>query len=229
MFSFTENSARALARPGEGGPAATPPRAAREGEDDLMTVGGVPETAAEVAESDEVLIAGLRDHDPAALEQFYDRYHRVAFGLALRMLHDHGAAEDVVQEAFLAVWRQAATFDAGRGNVRTWLHSIVHHRCIDRLRRQAAAALVKLDETIEDAASPEVFHSAYQTLQREQIQRALARLPAEQRVTIELAYFGGLTHTEIAARTGVPLGTVKGRLRIGLQKLRALLSHLSDD
>ena len=176
--------------------------------------------------SDEELLAAVGRREEAAVAVLYDRYGRLAFSVAYRILGDQGAAEDVVQEAFLSVWRRAASFQPGRGSVRTWLLSIVHHRAIDRLRGTAGRARrdTTLDEVDRVAALDDPWRDVELTLQRDVLRKGLATLPEEQRRTIELAYFGGYTQTEIAGTMGVPVGTVKGRMRIGLQKLRALLS-----
>jgi RNA polymerase sigma-70 factor (ECF subfamily) len=181
----------------------------------------------EEVQSDEELVARLRERDSGAFTMLYDRYSRMAFGLAYRMLNDPSAAEDVVQEAFLAVWRQADTFREERSAVRTWVLSIVHHRAIDRLRRGAAAREVSADVPDREADraddSVDVEHEVGALIEARQVRSALDMLPAEQRRAIEMAYFAGLSHSEIAGELRVPLGTVKGRLRIGLQKMRALL------
>jgi RNA polymerase sigma-70 factor (ECF subfamily) len=221
------NTLAVVGGPVEVGREAEIPARASGRSDAVRPVGGERAQAsasAEVALDDKALLAGLQRQEVGALEAFYDRYHRLALGLAYRMLGDRVEAEDVVQEAFLAVWRRSATFDPQRGSPRGWLVAIVRHRCLDRLRRAPSGGEpVALDETLEDYSAVGVFQSAHERLQREQIVRALRALPGAQREAIELAYFGGWTHVEIAARQRVPLGTVKGRLRIGLQKLRALL------
>jgi RNA polymerase sigma-70 factor (ECF subfamily) len=171
--------------------------------------------------SDETLLAALSD-DVGALDLLYERHAPAAMGLAMRMLPDREAAEDVVQEAFVALWRHARSYAPARGSVRTWLLGIVHHRAIDRLRgRRPTEALP--EEVRADPAETDVWSQAAQRLDREEIRRALAALPAEQREAIELAYFSGFTQAQIASALGVPLGTVKGRLRLGLARLRALL------
>jgi RNA polymerase sigma-70 factor (ECF subfamily) len=165
-----------------------------------------------------------------ALEVLYDRHHRLALGLARRMLADEQAAEDVVQEVFLAVWRQAERYRPERGAVKTWLLAMVHHRAIDRLRqRPAARAAVELSEQLEDQGMAPVWQQAFEQIRGEQISSALEVLPPEQRETIELAYFGGKSQSEIAALQGVPLGTVKGRTRLALEKLRGLLVGLREE
>jgi RNA polymerase sigma-70 factor (ECF subfamily) len=176
---------------------------------------------------DEDVLASVQGRDDGALAELYDRYGRLAFGLAYRILGERGVAEDVVQEAFLAVWRRAGSYRAERGSVRAWLMSIVHNAAIDRRRgrfkrEQSDVALDDLAFMLESDAE-ETFATVAEGIVAEQVRRALAGLPDEQRQAIELAYFGGLTQQEIAARTGTPLGTVKSRLRLGLHKLRGLL------
>ncbi len=179
--------------------------------------------------SDEDLVVRLRERDANAFTALYDRYCRMAFGLAYRMLTDPAAAEDVVQEAFLSVWRQADTFRPERSAARTWILSIVHHRAVDRLRRGTTTQEVSdagLDYTPDRVdESINVEHEVRELMEANEVRRALGLLPAEQRRAIEMAYFGGLSHSEIAGKLSVPVGTVKGRLRIGLQKMRALLDN----
>lgn len=175
--------------------------------------------------SDEDLVARLTDRDTAAFAALYDRHSRIAFGLAYRMLGEPSAAEDVVQEAFLSLWRQASTFRPERSAVRTWLLSIVHHRAVDRLRRTVSREVSVEDEPERVDESTDVEQEVSALLEARQVREALGALPADQRRAIELAYFGGHSHSEIARMLDVPLGTVKGRLRIGLQKMRALLSE----
>jgi RNA polymerase sigma-70 factor, ECF subfamily len=180
--------------------------------------------------SDEELMVLLQGQELDALDVLYDRHHRLALALAHRVLGDRDSAEEVVQEAYLAAWRQAATYREDRGNARTWLLSIVRHRAIDRARRaRDVSSLSDLDDSLVDQHAPEVWHVASLNLQREQIVRALATLPTEQREAVELAYYGGLTHQEIAERTGVPLGTVKGRTRLAMGKLRTALADLAPE
>lgn len=180
------------------------------------------------ARSDEEMLAALAQRDLSALEELYDRFGKVAFSLAYRIVGDRGTAEDVVQDAFLSVWRQAASYRRERGAPRTWLLSIVHHRSIDRLRSTASSgstiAYEDLPENREDLAKPSIWQQAWNNARGDIVRRALERLPGEQKKSIELAYFSGYTQSEIAALMGVPLGTVKGRMRIGLQKLRAMLA-----
>ena len=176
---------------------------------------------------DEQLIVALARQDLSALEALYERYGRVAFSLAYRIVGDRGAAEDVVQDAFLSVWRQAASYRRDRGSPKTWLMAIVHHRAIDRIRSHAAAGpTASLDEVPEDYGdAPGVWQQVWAQMRGESVRRALDALPAEQKKSIELAYFSGYSQSEIAALMGVPLGTVKGRMRIGMQKLKAMLER----
>ncbi len=178
--------------------------------------------------SDEDLVARLRERDTGAFGLLYDRYSRIAFGLAYRMLGEPSAAEDVVQEAFLALWRQVATFRAERSAVRTWLLSIVHHRAIDRTRRVANREVsdTMLENSPERAdESVNVEHEVRASQEALQVREAMRALPPDQRRAIELAYFGGHSHTEIARMLNIPVGTVKGRLRIGLQKMKVVLDQ----
>ena len=183
------------------------------------------------AESDDALLDAIRRRDEAAIAVLYDRYGRLAFGLSFRVLQDRGAAEDVVQEAFLSIWRRAESFETARGSVRTWLLSIVHHRSIDRLR--GTAGRTRQDAPIDDfervlsVADP--WREVSQLMQRETLQRVIATLPDAQRQTVEMAYFDGYTQQEIATAMEVPVGTVKGRLRLAMQRLRSLLAGTEDN
>jgi RNA polymerase sigma-70 factor (ECF subfamily) len=176
---------------------------------------------------DETLIAALAGNELDALDVLYDRYHRVAFSMAYRVLGDRLAAEDVVQDAFLSVWRQARSFRADRGSARTWLMSIVHHRAIDKLRSHANMPnFVPLDVVQQrESDAPGTWAQVWSSLSGDVVRGALEQLPAEQKKSIELAFFSGYTHVEIAGLMGVPLGTVKGRMRIGLQKLKSMLDR----
>ena len=185
---------------------------------------------AALSPTDEQLLAAMGRRESGALEVLYDRHHRLALGLARRMLGEVEAAEDVVQEVFLAVWRQAERYRPERGAVKTWLLAMVHHRAIDRLRRRTTSGLIaELSEEMEDRQTAPVWQQALEQIRGEQIAAALAALPVEQRDTIELAYFGGKSQSEIAALLGVPLGTVKGRTRLALEKLRGLLLGLREE
>jgi RNA polymerase sigma-70 factor (ECF subfamily) len=167
----------------------------------------------------------LAGGDLGALDRLYEQYGAMAFSIAYRITGDRSAAEDVVQDAFLGAWRNAGRYADARGSVRTWLLSIVHHRAIDAIRRRRPTVELPDSEAgLPDALTlPDAWGDVELRLDREAVQVALQRISDVQREAIELAYFGGLTQTEIAERTGVPLGTVKGRLRLGLQGLRAAM------
>lgn len=178
--------------------------------------------------SDEALLAGLAAGRLEDLDALYDRYKTMAYGIARRITADDVLAEDVVQDAFLGAWRSADRYVAGKGSVRTWLLSIVHHRAIDAIRRRRPASELPAEEegarTPASLTMPDVWGEVSGRLDRETVATALAVLPEAQREAIELAYFSGLTQAEIAARTGVPLGTVKGRVRLALVTLRRELT-----
>ena len=182
------------------------------------------------APEDEALIARVAAGDSRALEVLYDRYSRIVYGTALRMLGVAELAEEVVQETFWRVWRRSGTFQPGRGQVSSWILGIAHNLAIDELRRQRARPSPVYDEEdrpvlseIEDSRM-DVVGAALEDEQRRLINSALDQIPAEQREAIELAYFGGLSQSEIATQLQNPLGTVKTRIRLGLQKLRDILS-----
>src|SRR3954452_6479393 len=177
-------------------------------------------------DADRAVLVRLADGELDALEDLYDRYKTMAYSIAYRITNDASLAEDVVQEAFLGVWRNATRYVEGRGSVKTWLLSIVHHRAIDAVRRSGAT--VDLPE--RDAAPPpalrlpDVWGEVASNLDADEVRAALASLSDVQREALELAYFGGLTQTEIAERTGTPLGTVNSRMRLGLLAMREMLS-----
>lgn len=173
----------------------------------------------------------LAGGDLGALDDLYEHYGAMAFSIAFRITGDRAAAEDVVQESFLGAWRNAARYVDGRGTVRTWLLSIVHHRAIDAIRRRRPTIELPEVETglPEPLVMPDTWAEVAEGLDRAAIQAALGRISSVQREAIELAYFSGLTQTEIAERTGVPLGTVKGRLRLGLQGMRAAMLAIGVD
>jgi RNA polymerase sigma-70 factor (ECF subfamily) len=189
----------------------------------VSNVSGVTGTQAPEI-TDEELLDRIRDRDISALDQLYERYSRATFALAYRMLSNRETAEEVVQDAFLSVWRQAETYKTGVGRVRPWLLSIAHHRAIDRMRRvRERVPNASLDEAWMKPDTTDTFGEVYRGLQREQIRAALAQLPREQRVAIDLAYFNGNTFVEIAEMMSVPVGTVKSRVRLGLEKMKGLL------
>ena len=175
--------------------------------------------------TDEDLISLVAGGDTRAFAALYDRHGRAAHSLAHRMLGEMQAAEDLTQEAFLKVWRSADGYRAERGSVRTWVLSIVHNRGIDQLRSLASRRRIQERTEAEAPRSQpsEAFAEAWRNRQREQIRGALNALPPEQVKILELAYFSGYTHVEISDLLGLPLGTVKGRMRLARQKLRARL------
>lgn len=173
--------------------------------------------------ADEDLVARVADGDAGAFEIVYDRHAKVAFSLAFRLLGDRAAAEDLVQDAFLSVWRGADRFSPALGSVRTWVLSIVHHRGIDRLRSSAASARRELalqQEARVGAQQERPEDRAIDGALTPSLHRGLEALPDDQGRVVRLAYFGGFTHHEIAEMLGLPLGTVKSRLRLGLDRLR---------
>jgi RNA polymerase sigma-70 factor, ECF subfamily len=176
--------------------------------------------------ADEELMQLVARADPQAFEVVYDRHCGAAFSLAYRMVGLRGAAEDVVQEAFLNLWRSGARYERTRGSVRTWILGIVHHRAIDALRRTTVHDRRRTDdegiaERLEASERTDV-----EVARREEaraVRAAMETLPAEQCQVIELAYFGGFSHSEIAELLETPIGTVKGRMRLGLEKMRTAL------
>lgn len=191
----------------------------------------------ERAEDDAVLMAALGRGEIQALEQLYDRYSTLVFSVSLRVLHDPQLAEDVVQEVFLRLWRQPASFDPGRGRFISWLMSVTRNRALDELRRVSRRnrsedqeqdenspldGLATTDRMDDPALGVELSE------QRAAVRAAMTRLPPEQRRAIELAYFSGLTQAEISDVTGDPLGTVKTRIRLGMRKLRDALTEFMD-
>jgi RNA polymerase sigma-70 factor, ECF subfamily len=166
-----------------------------------------------------------------AFEVIYDRHADAAFSLAYRMCSQRALAEDVVQEAFLSLWRSQARYDRGRGSVRTWVLGIVHNRAIDLLRRRAVRerGIVHEEGIEERVAAPERTDQEFARREEaRQVREALEQLPGEQSQVIELAYFGGLTHTQIASMLDTPVGTIKGRMRLGLEKMRTALGDLAE-
>jgi len=192
-----------------------------------MTSQLTPEALQRLADEDLIVLVERRDADAFAI--LYDRHGGAAYSLAHRIVGDPAAAEDVTQEAFLSLWRSGGRFDAARGSVRSWTLGIVRNRAIDALRRASGPApKLDLDDdgVLEGQASGELTDAA--AIRRETAQRvrgALGELPDEQSQVIGLAYFGGFTHSEIAEMLGMPLGTVKGRMRLGLEKIRTMLGE----
>jgi RNA polymerase sigma-70 factor (ECF subfamily) len=170
--------------------------------------------------TDSELIAQVARGDQAAMAQVYDRYSPIVYSVALRVLGDTGKAEDVMQEVFLALWRNPASYQAARGTLPAWLAVIARNRAIDQIRRRRDTEDV---EEIPLAVHHNLEDEAVRGELIGRVRQTLATMPDEQRATLELAYFKGLTHSEIAARTQQPLGTVKTRIRSALQALRRSL------
>jgi RNA polymerase sigma-70 factor (ECF subfamily) len=178
--------------------------------------------------ADEDVMQLVRRGEARAFEIIYERHSAAAFSLAYRMMGTRGGAEDVTQDAFLSLWRSGARYDRARGSVRTWVLGIVHHRAIDALRRATVHNRRRSgDEGIEERfEAPE--RTDVEAARREEagtVRHALETLPSDQCQVIELAYFGGFTHTEIAEMLDAPVGTIKGRMRLGLKKMRAQLGE----
>ena len=177
--------------------------------------------------ADEDLMGRAQEGDARAFEMIFDRHVDVAFSLAYRMCGRRATAEDVVQDAFLSLWRSGARYDRGRGSVRSWVLGVVHNRAVDLFRRESvhAGKDVSDDGAVQRLVSGE---STEREVQRRddvaQVRAALSELPDEQRQVIQLAYYGGFSHTEISSMLDLPAGTVKGRMRLGLTKLRLSLT-----
>jgi RNA polymerase sigma-70 factor (ECF subfamily) len=173
--------------------------------------------------ADEDLMGLVRDGEARAFEVIFDRHGGAAFSLAYRMCGRRAMAEDIVQEAFLSLWRSGARYDRARGSVRSWVLSVVHNRAIDAFRRGVAGERREVHEEGLAERQPAREHTETEVERRDDarmVRRALDELPQEQRQVIELAYFGGFTHSQISEMLGLPAGTVKGRMRLGLTKLR---------
>lgn len=180
--------------------------------------------------SDEALVALVARGDEDALAELYDRVGRIAYGLALRVLRDERHAEDAVQEAFLQVWRSAATFRAERAKASTWILTLVHRRAVDLVRREERRQAEPLiDDSAAGVAPEETDEAAWLRFERERVQAALKQLPDVQREALELAYYGGFSQSELAERLGVPLGTIKSRMFAGLARLRELLDDSTQE
>jgi RNA polymerase sigma-70 factor (ECF subfamily) len=182
--------------------------------------------------ADEDLMQLVRRGRADAFEVVYERHATVAYSLAHRMTGTRPQAEDVVQEAFLSIWRSGARYDRARGSVRTWILGIVHHRAVDQLRRSSVHDRRRAGDEGLSERLPAGERTDVEAARREEareVRDALVTLPDDQRRVVELAYFGGFTHSEIATMLGEPLGTVKGRMRLGLGKLRASLGGLAPE
>lgn len=178
--------------------------------------------------TDEMLIEGVAAGEHDALSALYDRYQGLMYGMATKITRDGSLAQDVVQDAFVGIWKNAARYSSERASARTWILSITHHRAVDILRRRRPTS--ELPEVEGPARAPDqlvlgdIWPEVAERLDASTVRQALESLPAAQRQAIELAYFGGLTQQEIAQRTQTPLGTVKSRVRLGLLQMRRVLS-----
>ena len=181
--------------------------------------------------ADEDLMARVYEGDTRAFGVVFDRHSSVAFSLAYRMCGRRALAEEVVQEAFLSLWRSGARYDRGRGSVRSWVLAVVHHRAIDLIRHESVRAGRDVHDDGVAATLPALERTELEVERRSDahlVRGALEELPSEQRQVIELAYFGGFSHSEIAGMLGIPSGTVKGRMRLGMGKLRLALGDGAD-
>jgi RNA polymerase sigma-70 factor (ECF subfamily) len=182
---------------------------------------GVPSAAPNAITSDLALVTAIRSGDQSAMAALYDRYSSIVYAVALRVLQDTGAAEDVLQDIFMQLWRNPGAFDASRGNMPVWLAVIARHRAIDALRRR------RPENDIADvivSVEPDFASDADRSRAMEKVRGALNTMPPPQKSALEMAYFEGLTHSEIAEKTGEPLGTIKTRIRTGLLSLRKVLA-----
>jgi RNA polymerase sigma-70 factor, ECF subfamily len=182
---------------------------------------GVPSADPNAMPSDLALVTAIQSGDPDAMGTLYDRYSSIVYSVALRVLQDTGAAEDVLQDVFMQLWRNPGAFDANRGNMAAWLAVIARHRAIDALRRR------RPENDIEDvvvSVEPDLASDADRSRTMDKVRGVLHTMPDQQRSALEMAYFEGLTHSEIAEKTGEPLGTIKTRIRMGLLALRKVLA-----
>ncbi len=172
--------------------------------------------------ADEELISLTQSGNAEAFAALYDRHSRSAYSLAYRMMGERQSAEDLVQDAFLKVWRSSGSYRADRASVRTWMLSVVHNRGVDQLRSTASRRRTqdRVEASAPKSQPSEAFAETWRNSQRDQVREALKTLPDEQLKILELAYFSGYTHVEIAGLLDLPLGTVKGRMRLGLKKVK---------
>ena len=170
-------------------------------------------------------LISLVESDPEAFATLYDRHSRAAYALAYKLMGERMAAEDLVQEVFLKIWRAARSYRSERGSVRTWILSIVRNRSIDQLRSHASRRRTqdKLEASAPRSQPSEAFAETWRNSRRDQVREALEALPPEQSKILDLAYFSDCTHVETAGLLNIPLGTVKGRMRLGIEKMRGLL------
>jgi RNA polymerase sigma-70 factor (ECF subfamily) len=194
-----------------------------------LDVADTHDAAPDMALSDDALAALLREQPAAGVAALYDRYGRLVFSLALRIVQDHGAAEEITQDVFVRCWRNIGRYQTQQGSLATWLLAIAHHRSIDELRSRRGKHLRReiSDEAIHPLAMLDTGYDA--ALLRGEVQEALHVLPTTQRDVIELIFWGGLTRREVAERLQLPLGTVHTRLRLGMEKLRAALDQALDE
>jgi RNA polymerase sigma-70 factor (ECF subfamily) len=198
-------------------------------EERALDIADGQDTAPDMTLSDGALAALLREQPAAGVAALYDRYGRLVFSLALRIVQDHGAAEEITQDVFLRCWRSIDRYHPQQGSLAAWLLAITHHRAIDELRSRRGKDLRReiSDETIHPLAAPDTGYDA--ALLRGEVQEALHLLPPAQRDVIELIFWGGLTRREVANRLQLPLGTVHTRLRLGMEKLRSALEQASGE
>jgi len=181
----------------------------------------VPNVDPNAMPSDLALVTAIRSGDQAAMGALYDRYSSIVYAVALRVLQETGAAEDVLQEIFMQLWRNPGAFDASRGNMAAWLAVIARHRAIDALRRRRPESDIA---DVVVSVEPDLASDADRSRAMDKVRGALEAMPSPQRSALEMAYFEGLTHVEIAEKTGEPLGTIKTRIRAGLVSLRKVLA-----
>jgi RNA polymerase sigma-70 factor, ECF subfamily len=181
----------------------------------------VPQSHTKEMRSDLALVTAIRSGDQGAMAELYDRYSSVVYAVALRVLQDAGTAEDVLQDIFMQLWRNPGAFDASRGNMAPWLAVIARHRAIDSLRRRRPESNI---EDVVVAVESDLASDAERGRTLEKVRGVLENMSASQRSVLEMAYFEGLTHSEIAEKTGEPLGTIKTRIRTGLSSLRKVFA-----
>jgi RNA polymerase sigma-70 factor, ECF subfamily len=182
---------------------------------------GVPSAETNATTSDLALVTAIRSGDQGAMAALYDRYSPIVYSVALRVLQDTGRAEDVLQDIFMQLWRNPGAFDASRGNMAAWLAVIARHRAIDALRRRRPESNI---EDVVVCVEPDMASDADRSRTLDKVRGALETMPTPQKSALEMAYFEGLTHVEIAEKTGEPLGTIKTRIRAGLLSLRKVLA-----
>ena len=177
----------------------------------------MPNADTTIGSPDTALVSAIRAGDQAAMAALYDRYSSIVYSVALRVLGDTGAAEDLVQDIFMQLWRNPGSYDSSRGSLGAWLAVISRNRAIDGLRRRRPESDV---EDVIVSVTPDLASEADRARAAEKVRGLLRGMPVAQRAALEMAYFEGMTHTEIAAKTGEPLGTIKTRIRAGLTALR---------